>query len=345
MRKGNLIVLSVLCIIALLIWFSCNPFLQQSQESSNLTTIDGTDMVRATGATILYVAPNGIATAAGDINNPITFTEAIQQIAVGGTIYMRGGTYSYSTSVVIDEGNNGASGSLKKVFAYASEVPVIDFSAMAVNSANRGVVLAGNYWHFKGITIQKAGDNGMLLAGDNNTLESCKFLANNDSGLQVSRYNTSYASISQWPMNNLILNCTSKDNYDPDNGEDADGYAPKLTCGTGNIFRGSKSLYNTDDGWDCYTKPETGLIGVIIFENCEASNNGKTSTGLSGSGSDGNGFKLGSDETSGGVSHILTDCIANNNKKCGFTGNGNPGPITLTNCTGTGNGQTLFDRL
>jgi hypothetical protein len=343
MNKGRLIILSILGIIAFLIWASCNPF-QQQDKSSNLSSLDGTDSVRASaGATVLYVAPGGTAGAAGDINNPTTIDEAILKIASGGTIYVRGGTYNYTATVLIAEGNNGASGSLKKVWAYNSEVPVFDFANQSYDSQSRGFVVAGNYWHFIGITIQKAGDNGMLLAGHYNTIEACKFLGNRDPGLQLSRYNTSYSSISQWPHNNTITNCTAKDNYDPDNGEDADGFAPKLTCGSGNTFTGCKALYNCDDGWDCYTKTDTGAIGVIVIDSCEASNNGKTSSGQTSSGSDGNGFKLGGESIS--VKHTIKNSTANNNKKCGFTGNSNPGPITVTNCTGTGNGQSLFDRL
>ncbi|MBN2441315.1 MAG: carbohydrate-binding protein [Spirochaetales bacterium] len=286
----------------------------------------------------LYVSPDGSASAEGTINTPTTLDSAISRIADNGTIWMRGGTYNYSSTIVIPEGNNG-----KKLYAYGSETPVIDYSAMSFSSSNRGVVLAGNNWHIRDITIRGAGDNGMLLAGHNNTIENCLFSRNRDSGLQLSRYNSNYNSISQWPSNNLILNCISRDNYDTDNGEDADGFAPKLTCGTGNIFRGCKALYNVDDGVDCYTKSDTGGIGAVRFENCEASNNGQTSTGGGTTDSDGNGFKLGDDTAA--VQHYLINCVANNNKKHGYTGNGNPGPITLINCTGTGNGGALFDRL
>ena len=43
---------------------------------------------------------------------------------------------------------------MKRIFAYGNDKPVIDFSAMSENSSNRGIVLAGNYWHFKGVTIK-----------------------------------------------------------------------------------------------------------------------------------------------------------------------------------------------
>jgi len=286
----------------------------------------------------IYVSPNGQAGAAGTQSDPLNLESAIIQIANGGTIWMLNGTYYFSSSIIIAEGNDG-----KNLYAQNSGSAIIDFSAMSFSSSNRGVILAGANWHVRGITIQKAGDNGMLLAGDNNTIEDCLFRQNQDTGLQLSRYNTDYDSISEWPSNNTIINCISKDNYDSDNGEDADGFAPKLTSGTGNVFRDCKALYNTDDGVDCYTKSSTGAIGAVRFERCEASNNGATSTGQSTGNSDGNGFKLGDDTAA--VQHVLIDCVANNNKKHGYTGNGNPGPITLTNCTGSGNGGKLFDRL
>jgi hypothetical protein len=212
---------------------------------------------------------------------------------------------------------------------------------MSENSSNRGIVLAGEFWYFKGITIQKAGDNGMLLAGNNNKIEGCLFTKNCDSGLQISRYNSSYTTIDKWPSNNLIVDCTSTENMDSGR-ENADGFAAKLTCGTGNVFRNCKALYNCDDGWDLYTKADTGAIGPVTLENCEATGNGKFINGGV-TGGDGNGYKLGDDTAS--VAHVLKNCVANNNYANGFTGNGNPATIILQNCSGTGNGKKLFDRL
>ena len=283
----------------------------------------------------------------GDItiepNGSITLQQAIDSIKPDKTIYLKGGTYSFSKTVTIAEGNNGSASSTKNIAALGSEKPVLDFSAMDFNSSNRGVVLAGNYWNVKGIKIQKAGDNGMLLAGNNNIIDSCEFYANKDSGLQISRFNTAYNSIDTWPSNNTVKNCYSHSNYDIDNGEDADGFAAKLTCGRGNKFIGCISKYNVDDGWDLYTKEETGPIGSVYFEDCEASNNGKTEDGSSTTDSDGNGFKLGGSKIS--VDHTLKNCKAFNNKKHGFTWNSNPGKLTLTGCQASGNGGNDFEKV
>lgn len=283
--------------------------------------------------------------ATGDIiltpSSSMTLQQAIDSVQAGKTIYLKAGTYSYSKTIVIGEGNNGTSSAMKKLYAYGDGQVIIDFSAMSENSSNRGIVLAANYWHVKGIMIKGAGDNGMLLAGHYNKIDNCVFRENHDSGLQLSRYNTSYTSISQWPSNNLIIDCLSTENIDSGR-EDADGFAAKLTCGKGNKFVNCIATYNCDDGWDLYTKSDTGAIGVVTFENCEASYNGKFTDG-SVTGGDGNGFKLGDDTAS--VAHILNNCKANYNAKHGYTGNGNPATFIMNNCTGTGNGGKLFDRI
>lgn len=281
----------------------------------------------------------------GDIiltpSSSTTLQQAINSLQAGNAIYLRAGTYKYSSTIVIAEGNNGTSSAMKKIYAYGDGTVTIDFSSMSENSSNRGIVLAANYWHVKGITIKGAGDNGMLLAGHYNRIEDCIFRENHDSGLQLSRYNTSYTNISQWPSNNLIINCLSTENMDSGR-EDADGFAAKLTCGVGNRFVNCVATYNCDDGWDLYTKKDTGAIGVVTMEGCEASYNGKFTNGTL-TGGDGNGFKLGDDTAS--VPHVLKNCKANYNAKHGYTGNGNPATFIMDNCTGTGNGGKLFDRI
>ena len=285
-----------------------------------------------TAQSVLYVSPSGSDNNAGtNPSSPTTFTNAVNSVSSGGTIYMAGGTYSYSSSIVIT--NSGNSGSRTKVFADGG-TPIISFAAMSENSSNRGVVLDGDYWHFKGIIIEEAGDNGMLLSGNNHIIEECIFRRNHDSGLQLSRYNTNADQISEWPSNNLILNCEAYDNADSDS-EDADGFAAKLTCGTGNVFRGCVSHHNIDDGWDLYTKSDTGPIGVVVFEDCIAHNNGILTDGSTSGGGDKNGFKLGSSAHE--INHIVRRCIAFNNGKHGFTDNGNIGSIQFINNTSYNN--------
>ncbi|MFB6457789.1 right-handed parallel beta-helix repeat-containing protein [Chitinophaga sp. Hz27] len=290
---------------------------------------------------VLYVSPTGSASNPGtSVSAPTTLDNAIATVAAGGTIYMRGGTYSYSTTIVIADNNNGTSAARKSIVAYNSEIPVLDFSGQATADANRGVVLDGDYWTISGITFKGAGDNGMLLSGNSNIISNCIFTKNRDSGLQLSRYKTSNATLATWPSNNQVLNCEAFDNQDPGN-ENADGFAAKLTCGTGNVFRGCVSHNNIDDGWDFYAKTDTGPIGAVTLENCISYNNGVLSTGSTSGSGDKNGFKLGGSGIA--VNHIVRRCIAFGNGHHGFTDNDNPGNIEVTNNTSYNNAESNFN--
>ena len=67
-------------------------------------------------ADTLYVAPTGTDGAAGTISAPTTLTSALTRVAAGGTIFLRGGTYRYSETVTIGQGNNGTSSARKKLY-------------------------------------------------------------------------------------------------------------------------------------------------------------------------------------------------------------------------------------
>jgi len=287
----------------------------------------------------IYFSPVGKLDNEGSIGSPTTLQNAINKIAPGQTIYMRGGIYSIASTIFITRENSGSEGNLKRIEGYNGEIPILDFSEERENNENKGIVLDGFYWYFKGITIRKAGDNGMLLSGNNNTIDNCIFEKNRDSGLQISRYFAAYTSIDQWPSNNLILNCESFDNKDSLS-ENADGFAAKLTCGKGNVFRGCISHNNSDDGWDLYTKKKTGPIGAVLFENCVAYNNGTLTNGSTTLTGDKNGFKLGGEGIP--VNHILRRCIAFGNGQHGFTDNNNLGAIEMTNNTSYNNKSNGF---
>ncbi len=161
------------------------------------------------------------------------------------------------------------------------------------------------------------------------------FNDNQDTGLQLSRYRTDATNIADWPTNNLILNCTSKNNCDDLTMENADGFAAKLTCGEGNVFDGCLSYNNSDDGWDLFAKEATGPIGVVTIQNCVAFRNGFTEFGEGYGDCDGNGFKLGGSGI--GSAHIVKNCLAFENLHCGFTDNNNPKLGKLINCTAVNN--------
>ena len=135
----------------------------------------------------LYVAPNGRDGASGTQSDPTTLASAITRIAAGGTIFVRGGTYNLSQTVTIAPGNNGTSSARKKLSAYQGETPVLNFSAQAEDPANRGLAVNGDFWHIRGIIVERAGDNGIFVGGSNNIIERTVTRFNRDTGLQLSR--------------------------------------------------------------------------------------------------------------------------------------------------------------
>ncbi|GAA2500661.1 family 16 glycoside hydrolase [Winogradskya humida] len=286
----------------------------------------------------IYASPTGSASAAGTISAPTTLVSALTRVAAGGTIYLRGGTYSSTATVTIAAGNNGTSSARKTLSAYPGETPVLNFSAQTEDPANRGLALNGNYWRLYGLVVERAGDNGIFVGGSNNIVERTITRYNRDSGLQLSRI-ASDTPNSQWPANNLVLSAESHDNADSD-GEDADGFAAKLTIGTGNVFRYDVSHNNIDDGWDLYTKTDTGAIGPVTIEDSLSYTNGTLSNGTVNANGDRNGYKLGGDDIA--VNHIVRRNVAYNNGHHGFTYNSNPGTMTISNNVGVNNAERNF---
>lgn len=298
---------------------------------------DGDDTAPPTGP-VLYAAPDGRDDASGTESDPTTITAAIDRVPAGGTIYLRGGTYRLSRTVTIAQGNSGTAAARKNLFAHPGETPVLDFSAMGEDPANRGLALNGSYWHVKGIVVERAGDNGIFVGGSHNILERTVTRFNRDTGLQLSRISSSTPR-DQWPSYNLIVSAVSHDNADSD-GEDADGFAAKLTSGPGNVFRYSVAHNNIDDGWDLYTKSDTGAIGPVTIEDSLSYGNGTLSDGTQNPSGDRNGYKLGGEDI--GVDHVIRRSIAYRNGKHGFTYNRNPGTMTVSGNVAVDNAQRNF---
>lgn len=334
-KLRNLFSCFALIILGLICLASCNDS-SSGKDYSNLKYI--------------FVSPNGNPNSDGKTEkNPTVFGVAYQVATPGTTILMEGGVYEYNGRLQLF--NNGMPNKPITVQPKnAGDEVILDFSSMFFDSNARGIQLYGDYWHFKDLQITGAGDNGMYIAGSYNVVENCLFYNNRDSGLQIGRGASADTSINVWPSFNLIKNCTSFANYDDETfGENADGFACKLTSGYGNIFEGCVAFRNSDDGWDLYAKEDSGNIGTVILYNCVSFENGylpyqiERVNDLDGStylsyntmNGDGIGFKLGGSTMEGDV--VLENCVAFNNKLHGFGDNSNPGVIDIRNCTAFNN--------
>lgn len=275
----------------------------------------------------VYVSSDGSALADGTENSPYDIDTAIGFIEPGQTIVLKEGVYHRTKPIEIELGNDGTSSAYKTITAEEGKKVVFDLGKQSA-----GAVVTGNYWKFNGIEFKNSGDNLKCfhLGGSNCIIENCIFHDNADMGLQISRtYSTDDRS--KWPSNNLVLNCESYNNCDPSK-INADGFGAKLTVGNGNMFKNCLSHHNVDDGWDLYTKVNSGAIGEVTLENCVSYRNGyklladgtEEPYGAGGH----NGFKCGGENVA--VNHKLINCIAFGNNSNGVTTNSNPN-LTLEN--------------
>src|ERR1035437_4295730 len=158
--------------------------------------------------TTCYVDP-----VAGLDTNPGTITQPLQTIGAantkvgnaGGYIYLRGGTYNYSTKLTLSK--IATASSTIKIWAYNNEIPIIDFAGEATGTD--GISLTGDYYHLKGLEIARSGHNGIICTGHHNIIEACKIHSNRNSGFGMGgRTDHGY-----YPSYNLILNTDSYFNY------------------------------------------------------------------------------------------------------------------------------------
>ena len=293
----------------------------------------------------IYVSPDGKASGTGTKNDRLDIYTAMKYAQPGQTILLAGGTYELYKTIGTEKGVDGKPGdgyeNYIKMIAEDSDQsnrPVFDFGGKYT-----GMTLSGNYWYFKGfdVTNSKDAQKGIQVSGKYNVLDQVNAYKNGNTGIQVS--GSGNDTYDYWPQGNLILNCTSFLNADHGY-EDADGFAAKLTIGSGNVFDGCIAAYNADDGWDLFAKIESGQIGSVTIKNCVAYKNGYVLVNSDGSldlegtqksAGNGNGFKMGGDGLPGGSiydddydaenkvysGHKLYNSVAFANKSKGFDSN------------------------
>jgi hypothetical protein len=294
-----------------------------------------------------FVATDGNDTNIGDINHPFkTIPRAVTAVAVGDTIYLRGGIHDFYTDAnKISISKSGQDGNLITLQNYQNETVILDFSHQTRGGTVRGINLSGNYWYFKGFTLRNAGDNGLYVSGSYNTFEQLIAYGNQDTGINL------YASSSGLPAYNQVINCDSYLNYDPQtNGGNADGFGakgptppggvppPTYSLGPGNVFKGCRAWYNSDDGFDLWWASNS-----VRIENCWAFRNGNNIWGDPCWAGNGVGIKLGQ----GAGAHKIIHCMAYYNRLSGFDLNRSHGDIevngvTVYNCTGVSNQDKNF---
>ncbi len=306
-------------------------------------------LASAASAAIWYVAPDGADTNSGSINSPFaTIRRAQTAAASGDTVYLRGGTYFLDNSHLSATNsawaivNNMTKGGLSYLAYPGDPRPVFNFSnvkpagyrvtAFLIASSANNCVFKG--FDVVGVQVTvKAGEASntqsecfRVTGGSNNRFEQ---LAMRD-GMGIGWYLTSGAS-------NLVLNCDAYNNRGLDSlsmgNIDGFGAHPNSTSGRGNVFRGCRAWFNSDDGFDLIS-----AFAAVTIENCWSFYNGYF-TNFASSGGDGHGFKAGGYGVSGGSyptpipRHVTRFCVAVRNRVSGFYANHHLGGLDWINNT------------
>ena len=308
---------------------------------------------KSTVHTAYYCAPiekGGNDTNAGTKDAPFfNLTKALSAMEAGDTVYLRGGTYRYTSTIFLTGiGNEFAR---YCIFNYPGEKPVLNFydifSSYATIDATargeaRGFKILGNYYYLKGLEICQAPDNGIKIEGSYNICELLILHHNGDGGIQIGLAKDA-ADAADKVCCNVVKNCDAYRNLDwGTTYENADGFSCKLSPGANNRFVGCRAWENADDGWDFYMTHYT-----IYVDSCWTMGNGnpdlivtpdpnweygQKNTPPSSWNGDGNGFKLGGDGWA--AKHQVRNCIAFDGYStgAGYSENNNADSLFIFNC-------------
>ncbi|MBR2276115.1 MAG: hypothetical protein IJ873_08680, partial [Lachnospiraceae bacterium] len=290
---------------------------EKKAPKSSIREIDTAFM----GLKEIYASPDGSPTNSGaSPDAPVNLQKAVAGVYPGQVIRLLGGNYIMKEGLTIPSQISGREGCPIVMTSHGKDRPVIDFAGTGT-----GLILFGSYWQLSGLDIKGSADGctGLRCCGSHNRLTDIYTYGNGNTGLQVSAKGTRVPR-SEWPSDVLIEKCVSFNNADSGLC-DADGFAAKITCGEGVVFRDCLAFHNADDGFDLYAKCEAGPIGDVVLENCIAYGNK-------------NGFKLGGSYVKS--DHSLIGCLSMRNRVYGITNNHSVNG-SIISCIATENGRNL----
>ena len=287
---------------------------------------------RGATAQVYYVSPTGSDSASGSKSAPwASMAHAQSVVQPGDTVYFRGGTYAYtransacaSRTARVDAitlSRSGTAAAPIRYWAYPGETPVFDFTGMRDDCRIKGFDVTGDHLHLKGLEVKGVPQNnelnheswGLWISGSHNTFELLDLHGNMGPGLFI-----------QNGGGNLVLNSDSHDNYDAHSsggaGENADGFGAHIPAGNaGNVFRGCRAWWNSDDGFDLIR-----AFSSVTIDNSWSWRNGylpETSTAAG----NGVGFKAGGyggGYVEGGAKHTVRNAVAFANRASGIYAN------------------------
>jgi len=273
----------------------------------------------------IYVSPTGSPNGIGSQSSPLDLKTAIAHCQPGQTVLLIDGIYIMESSFIIPRYNNGRRGEEKIMRAINPGKVYLDWMRNEILAQQdiirgQGFLVNGNYWILDGFHIRNTPNKvkGIVIGGKNNVLSRLAIYNNGDTGLQISGSSSEPKVF--WPSGNRIEFCESFNNRDLAD-TDADGFAAKLTTGIDNEFWWCVAHSNCDDGWDLFSKKDTGTIGIVRIYNSIAYLNGYLLNGYQPRAGH-NGYKMGGEGI--GIRHEIHQSLAFANKGHAITSNSNP---------------------
>lgn len=294
-----------------------------------------------------FVAVDGNDGNPGTIDLPFASIARGQEAAdAGDTVWIRGGVYEYSAgagasqnAVLFDK--SGSPGQRINYWAYPGESPVFDFYNYLPVERIRGFSVDADWLHFKGLelrgvqqVITNVNESWAIRVegdrGNDNIFEQLNLHHNEGPGLFILSGG-----------NNLVLNCDSHHNYDPDRGgENADGFGSHSDQ-DGNVFVGNRAWENSDDGFDFISSP-----GEVTVADSWSWRNGYI-PGTNTAAGNGAGFKAGGfgldpakfPDPEDVPRNVVRNNLAFDNRVQGFYANHHPGGIDWINNTAFSNSR------
>ena len=164
----------------------------------------------------IWVAPD--AKGSGSKEDPMSIYDAVKYVQPSQQIVLMEGTYKLESSLKLARGINGTAENMIYMIAdpNATTRPVLDFQELST-----GMIIGGDYWYFKGFDVTRSANaqKGIQVSGNHNTLDQINAYHNGNTGIQISRLNST-DEYENWPSYNLILNCTSYGNADAGRSEE-----------------------------------------------------------------------------------------------------------------------------
>lgn len=279
-----------------------------------------------------YASPDGKPEVSGlDRASPAAAAAILPNLKAGDTLWLASGVYAipYDSTAknTLTLAAKGTAGAPIAVIADGKGRAVFDFSypPQAWTQDGFGFHLTGDYWRLQGVSVTRAGYQGVYVTGSHNTLVNCAFYENRNSGIEINK-GGAYTT---------LIDCDAYRNYDPKKlGSMADGFAPKQTQGPGNRLVRCRAWENSDDGFDAFDSPDS-----VVFEGCWAFRNGVDIWKYGGFAGNGNGFKLGGNFQR--ANHRAANCIAFGHPGKGFDQNNNRGGLAIVHSIGYLNGRNF----